>query len=501
MGILDVLLRIAKDRPDDTELAKMIERARVREAPPSTAANRSFRAQTPEGEAHLDAIFRDAQYADLPQYAYDQSYGDMLFHHVGKPDLESYDLGAARKANEQAPVGLYSYPEKSESDTYLRNRLKDYPDVPAGQTSFVTSAKNAFVVGADKPTEAMRNSFINALERRNGWKYDELLPSQKGYVDSKVNHFMATGLPTYGQIPAEDMSKIYTDNGVDMLVSGREVIHLRPQQARKPDAMFDPMMKGENNLNAFTGGKPDISGGLMSAISSGASYMPSDDTDYGEDATSAYADIPEQIWNNMSMLDKAALVTSPIPFVGAGTGILADLANMYNNPEERTGLNAALLAANVIPGAKIADAAGGILGSVRKMADDYRGAHTAPMRDSGAPAHELAGDIYPEDFYSPEGFNYYANFGGTADRESYNIARSLRGNPDADVTIYRAVPKGTKGINKGDWVAVSKKYAKEHGESALGGDYEIISKKVKAKDIYTNGDSINEWGYDPSKAK
>ena len=58
----------------------------------------------------------------------------------------------------------------------------------------------------------------------------------------------------------------------------------------------------------------------------------------------------------MSLLDKAALVTSPIPFVGAGTGIAADVMNMVNNPEERTFLNAALLASNFIPGNKIAGA-------------------------------------------------------------------------------------------------------------------------------------------------
>ena len=34
---------------------------------------------------------------------------------------------------------------------------------------------------------------------------------------------------------------------------------------------------------------------------------------------------------------------------------------------------------------------------------------------------------------------------------------------------------------------------------AADGQYKIVSKKVKAKDIYTNGDSIHEWGFDPSK--
>jgi hypothetical protein len=59
-------------------------------------------------------------------------------------------------------------------------------------------------------------------------------------------------------------------------------------------------------------------------------------------------------------------------------------------------------------------------------------------------------------------------------------------------------PKPKQAINRGDWVTPNRQYAKEHGESALNGEYEIISKKVRAKDIYTNGDSIHEFGYDPS---
>jgi hypothetical protein len=51
-------------------------------------------------------------------------------------------------------------------------------------------------------------------------------------------------------------------------------------------------------------------------------------------------------------------------------------------------------------------------------------------------------------------------------------------------------------INTGDWVTVNKRYAKEHGEAALGGNYKILSKKVPAKKLFTNADSIHEFGYD-----
>jgi len=52
-------------------------------------------------------------------------------------------------------------------------------------------------------------------------------------------------------------------------------------------------------------------------------------------------------------------------------------------------------------------------------------------------------------------------------------------------------------LNVGDWVTTVKGYAANHGRSTLGGDYKIVSKTVKAKDLYTDGNSPYEFGYDP----
>jgi hypothetical protein len=144
---------------------------------------------------------------------------------------------------------------------------------------------------------------------------------------------------------------------------------------------------------------------------------------------------------------------------------------------------------------------------------DYRGEHEAPGPGSGAPLHDTTG-VYPEDFYGPKGFRYYATDpDSNSDRRSYNAAVSLRGNPDAKVAVHRAVPKSVykealksdapheKLFRKGDWVTPSKEYAKEHGEANLGGDYMIASKRVKARDVYTDGNSIHEWGYHPVERK
>jgi hypothetical protein len=129
----------------------------------------------------------------------------------------------------------------------------------------------------------------------------------------------------------------------------------------------------------------------------------------------------------------------------------------------------------------------------------YRMTHTAPNREFGATLDDLTGggQMYPSDVYSPKGYQYYGT-GNSFDKKAFDIANRFKGKPDATVEIYRAVPKGVSDeINPGDWVTLTKDYAQEHGQGPLKGDYKIIKKKVKASDIYTNADSIHEWGYDP----
>jgi hypothetical protein len=142
----------------------------------------------------------------------------------------------------------------------------------------------------------------------------------------------------------------------------------------------------------------------------------------------------------------------------------------------------------------------GLLGSVApkmgaKVFDllGYQGSHKPPAPDYGAPLNDLT-KIMPKDVYTREGKNLYGQGDPVVDREWWMAAMKAKNNPDFEVEIYRAVPKGVKGINSGDWVTTSKKYAEMHGESALSGDYEIISKKVKAKNLYTAGDP-QEYGF------
>ena len=128
---------------------------------------------------------------------------------------------------------------------------------------------------------------------------------------------------------------------------------------------------------------------------------------------------------------------------------------------------------------------------------DYRGTHTAPLGDYGGPGHNLS-DYYPADIYGPNGARYYGD-SMPEDQEAINVIRSMRDKPNAAVKVYRAIPGGIKSkINAGDWVTTVEAYAKVHGEGPLQGNYQIVSKTVRAEEIFTEGNSIYEWGYDPT---
>ena len=130
---------------------------------------------------------------------------------------------------------------------------------------------------------------------------------------------------------------------------------------------------------------------------------------------------------------------------------------------------------------------------------DYSGEHRAPQRDSGAPLDNLKG-VYPDDVYGPNAARYYGHSSGDAtDKAAARIIQATKGKPNAPVKVFRAIPKNIQSndINPGDWITTIKSYAVQHGEGPLGGDYKILEKTVPAGDLYTNGDSIFEFGYDP----
>jgi hypothetical protein len=123
--------------------------------------------------------------------------------------------------------------------------------------------------------------------------------------------------------------------------------------------------------------------------------------------------------------------------------------------------------------------------------------------ETGSFAYNLSngGDFVPEDVYEhPE---WYFSMNEQPERESFAVLKSIKGNPDAMVTIYRGVPNFVSTINEGDWVTLSPSYASVHAAGNIGTDSQenktkVIKMQVPAKEIRWSGDSLNEFGWFPN---
>jgi hypothetical protein len=139
--------------------------------------------------------------------------------------------------------------------------------------------------------------------------------------------------------------------------------------------------------------------------------------------------------------------------------------------------------------------------------DDYRMQHRPPDADYGAPMHDLSGNgLIPDDVYThPHYYNFTGDPHDEGFHDSMSAIRKARGNPDAKVTIYRALPAehAHQGFRPGDWVSPSKAYARDHGKHSDDPkhDWPVIRTTVRAGDLHTAGDDLREWGYNGAEPK
>lgn len=130
-----------------------------------------------------------------------------------------------------------------------------------------------------------------------------------------------------------------------------------------------------------------------------------------------------------------------------------------------------------------------------QLEETYQMQHRAPTRGDNPSGPDI-NDVMP-DIYTGNAKRFYGT-GVAYDDKAFRIIQSMKGKPEKKITVYRAVPKEVKEINTGDWIATTREYARDHMEGEV--NWHILTKKVKAKDIATDGNSIHEWGYDPDVA-
>jgi GNAT superfamily N-acetyltransferase len=122
---------------------------------------------------------------------------------------------------------------------------------------------------------------------------------------------------------------------------------------------------------------------------------------------------------------------------------------------------------------------------------DYQMYHQPPDPDpqDGTPSIDALGDALPDLYEHPE---YYWPLSDSFAQESIRVVRAVKGNPNAQVTIYRALPPEYSQIDTGNWVAVSLSYARQH---AMSEGWPVISAVVSARDVYFGGNDYIEYGY------
>ncbi len=130
----------------------------------------------------------------------------------------------------------------------------------------------------------------------------------------------------------------------------------------------------------------------------------------------------------------------------------------------------------------------------RVASDDYRMQHQAPSPDYGYPAHDITG-LLPEDMY--DNLRYWPGSNSPGAKQTHQLIKSIRGNPEAMVDIYRALPHGHTSFNTGDWVTPSLDYARQHAmhNTDSAQDWPVIKSTVPAKHLWGSGDMLQEFGY------
>lgn len=129
----------------------------------------------------------------------------------------------------------------------------------------------------------------------------------------------------------------------------------------------------------------------------------------------------------------------------------------------------------------------------------YRGGHTAPDPEFSATMDDLtANGMFPKDIYSADAARLYGHGGNHSaiDQTAIRKINQVKGNPDAMVKVYRAVPKEITSINPGDWVTPTLAYARGH--MAGSKDWHVISREVPAGELHNDANSIHEYGWHPA---
>jgi len=173
-----------------------------------------------------------------------------------------------------------------------------------------------------------------AREMQEGGISDEIIKKVLGYNENDINQFKYENMPRRVQRAVETQLGAPTDDS-------NYTEYLRLAEGKKGMELASGGL-----VQSFSvGGTPTPIDEQMDALSLSEAGIEESEEEGGQSLSEMITKVAEvggEVWENMNYLDRAALVTAPVPVVGDVTGLLADAYMYATKPEERTATNYAL---------------------------------------------------------------------------------------------------------------------------------------------------------------
>lgn len=246
------------------------------------------------------------------------------------------------------PYDIYRAHPFPPADRYIRQELSQR--LPMQMERVIKSPEYQKLSDAEKKVVFIREAKYLMNEIRNKTRIDEAIAKEmkRGRISDATER-------DHLKWRFESLPKMYRDAVEARLGAPTEdsdyVDYLKEYDVIK-ESWFGTVKKAQGGLvqKLAVGGMPTPVDEQMDALSLSEAETAGEEPQSLSGVMAKIAEVGGDVWDNMNYLDRAALVTAPVPVVGDVTGLIADAYMYATKPEERTALNYSLTGAGLAGG-------------------------------------------------------------------------------------------------------------------------------------------------------
>jgi hypothetical protein len=248
------------------------------------------------------------------------------------------------------PYEIYRAHPFPPADRYIRQELSQR--LPMQMEKVIKSEKYQNATDAEKKVAFVREAKFLMNEIRNKSRIDEAIAKEL-----RLGRIPDATERDHLKWKFESLPKMYRDAVKARIGAPTEdsdyADYLKEYDVIK-ESWFGKVKKAQGGLvqKFAVGGTPTPMDEQMDALSLSETGI-GEEPEEGQSLSGILSKVKEvggEVWDNMNYLDRAALVTAPVPVVGDVTGLLADAYMYATKPEERTALNYSLTGAGILGG-------------------------------------------------------------------------------------------------------------------------------------------------------